>query len=106
MKLQFNGYEIKVIWKLHRHKYYGAKHTSADHLRQGFPRDSGIEIDDAIDRLVKKQIIIKQIKTKEVHVCLNKWQIAVIHEVVEWLTKNMSEINKQNLGKIYLEIYT
>lgn len=104
MKLSLNGYELKIIWKLHRHSCYGAKHTSIDHLKQGFQSNSGKEIKDAIDKLVKKEIVIIEKKTKEDHVCLNTNKVKLIHKIVDWFTNHMKEINKEELNKTYFEI--
>ncbi|MHB1440726.1 MAG: hypothetical protein ACYCSO_06860 [Cuniculiplasma sp.] len=64
MKISLDGYELKMIWKLHVNRCYGGKHTSIDHLQQGFPSHLGNEIDDTKDKLVQKQIIIIEKKLK------------------------------------------
>ncbi len=104
MKISFDGYELKIIWKLYRHKYYGGKHTSIDNLRKGFERKLGTEINNAIDKLVKNQIIIKEKKTKEDHVCLNVKNIKVINKALDWYAHNMNQIDKKHLEKIYFEV--
>jgi len=106
MKIQFNGFEIKIIWHLHRHKYYGNKHTSVDNLRKGFLKHSGRDIDDAIYTLIQEGIIIKQKKTKEDHVSLNSMMIPIIHQVTDWFPNNSKSIDKEKLKKIYFEIET
>jgi low affinity Fe/Cu permease len=73
-------------------------------LGQGFPSHLGNEIDDAIDKLVQKQIIIIEKKTKEEHVCLNMKKIKVITKAVDWFTENAKQIDKKHLEKRYLEI--
>ena len=104
MKITFSGYEIRIVWKLHRGTYYGGKHTSIDHLSHGFPSHSGREIKSAIEELIKKQIIIVEKKTKEDHVCLNKNKIKLIYHLVDWFIDNMKLIDTNHLEKKYFEM--
>ena len=104
MKISLNGYDIKIIWKLHRGTYYGGKHTSIDHLKQGFPSHSGKEIKNAIDKLVKTRIVIVEKKTNEEHVCLNKDKIKIIYQIVDWFINNMKLMSKEHLEETYLDI--
>jgi low affinity Fe/Cu permease len=73
-------------------------------LKQGFKSNSGKEIKDAIDKLVKEGIVIVEKKTKEEHVCLNTNKVKLIHKIVDWFTDHVKEINKEELNKTYLEI--
>lgn len=86
----FNGYEAKIIWKLHRHHYYGGKHTSKENLTKGFSKDSGDKVSEAIDSLISKGIIIVEKKTKEDHVVLNKEMKKTIGEILKWYETNIS----------------
>lgn len=104
MNISFDGYEIKIIWKLHRNKCYGAKHTSIDHLKQGVPSHLGVNINEAINKLVQKQIIIIEKKTKEDHVCLNKKKVDVINKIVDWFPDNAKKFDKKHLEKTFFEI--
>lgn len=104
MKIPLNGYDVKIIWKLHRGPYYGGKHTSIDHLKQGFPSHKGKEIKNAIEKLVKARLVIVEKKSNEDHVCLNKDKKKIIYEIVDWFNDNMKLIDKEHLEDTYLEI--
>ena len=80
------------------------KHTSNVHLKQGFPSHSGKEVRKAVENLVKARIVIVAKKTNEDHVCLNKDKNKIIYEIVDWFTKNMNLMDKENLEKTCLEI--
>ena len=95
MKYTFSGYEINIIRHLHRHKYYGGKHTSIDNLKKGVNRDRGNFTDEAIKSLISKQIIIVQRKTKETHVSLNTSKVNIIRKVMSWYASNIVNIERE-----------
>jgi len=96
LKYAFSGYEINIIWHLHRHKYYGKKHTSIDNLNKGVSRDRGKFTDEAIKNLISQQIIIVQSKTKETHVSLNTSKINIIRKVTSWYASNIGNLERKD----------
>ena len=96
MKYSFSGYEINIIWHLHRHKYYNKKHTSIENLKKGVSRDRGKFIDEAIKNLISQQIIIVQSKTKEIHVSLNRSKVNIIRKVTSWYASNMRNLKRED----------
>ena len=74
-------------------------------MKQGFRKDLGIEIANAIDDLVNWQLILRTKKTNEVHVVLNMKKVNIIHQIViEWFPSNSFKINKNKLLECYLEV--
>lgn len=96
LKHTFSGYEINIIRHLHRHKYYGRKHTSIENLKKGVNRDRGKFLDKAINSLISKQIIIVQIKTKETHVSLNVSKVNIIREIMSWYASKIGNIERED----------
>ncbi len=67
-KEQLKGFIVK---KLFHHGYIGGKHTDIENLKKGLPGHVKGDIKEAVEELIKEEILIPKSTSYGLHVFLN-----------------------------------
>jgi len=72
-----------ILYKLSRHRRWGAKHTSLENVKSALPQAARAEAEELAKELLNEGFITWLRKTNEIHISLNSHQKARIVEIVE-----------------------
>ena len=76
-------FKAHILYKLARHRRWGAKHTSLENVRSALPQAARAQAEELARELLNDGLITWLKKTNEIHVSLNSHQKARILELVE-----------------------
>ena len=81
--MQEEEIQATLLYHLRRKNVMGAKHTSYDTLKFGFPKHLGKEIEQAIQRILKKGWLITKPTSYGLQVSLNKEKLPEIEAYIK-----------------------
>ena len=72
-----------ILRKLYRHRIIGGKHTAIENLTKSLPKHLIGDAKDAIDELIKEELILTKPTSYGLQVSLNPEKIDEIHKIIE-----------------------
>lgn len=73
----------KILKKLHRHGYWGGRHTSLDNLPKGFDRGLRGSVKDAAEELIEEGLLRGKPTSYGIEVSLNAEKKAEIEQMIK-----------------------
>ncbi len=105
MKIILNKIQLKIIYKLFNKNRWGDGHMLDTDVRKGFPSGIGDKIEASLNDLVRSQILLKLIKSRETHYSLNKNQMKGILRIIGWYNDHLALLkNEQWTAEIEIDI--
>lgn len=75
--------QATILRKLHRHGYWGGRHTSIDELPKGIPKDLRGDAKDVAAELVKENILLSKTTSYGTRVSLNPKRREDIERIIK-----------------------
>ncbi|HLD18642.1 MAG TPA: hypothetical protein VJB90_01370 [Candidatus Nanoarchaeia archaeon] len=72
-----------ILRKLYRHRIIGGKHTAIEHLTKGLPTHMIGDAKEAVDELIKQELILTKKTSYGLQVSLNPKRISDIERIIE-----------------------
>ena len=94
--VELTGFEVKIVWKLHRRGKYGGSHTPVENTIKGFRKDHRGEASGAVDKLVRKGILLSKPTRYGLEISLNRDLVALIHQVCDWHEAHVDEMEDRD----------
>jgi len=98
--VKLTGFEVKIIWKLHRRGKYGGSHTPVENTIKGFRKDLRGEASGAVDTLIRKGILRSKPTRYGMEISLNQDLIAQIHRICDWCETHVDEMEDRGVYEI------
>lgn len=80
--MELTALEIALLRKMYLHNFIGEKHTSADNIPKGFPKDQRGEIKKALKKLIRNGYVTPKITSYGTEVSLNPRKIMEIRQLI------------------------
>ncbi len=77
--------EKKILKKMIDYRYIGEKHTSADNIPKGFPRNERGEVKKALKNLIREGYVLPKITSYGLEVSLNPRRLSEIQQLLHSL---------------------
>ncbi len=103
MKVELNGIQVKIVWRLNRRLKYGGSHTSVENALKGFPSHLGRDVREAFQGLAKLGLLVLKPTGYGMHVSLNAERIKTIHTICLWYTERISRVDNDHVYEIEIE---
>ena len=72
----------RILRRMYMYGYIGARHTSVDNLQKSLPKHERGNANDAVKKLVRRNLIILKHTTSGMHCSLNHSEIEQIEELI------------------------
>lgn len=72
-----------ILRKLFRRRIIGGKHTAIEHITKGLPKHAVGEAKNAVNELIKEELILSKSTFYGLHVSLNPEKIDEISRIIE-----------------------